>query len=96
MSEIYFTIAGTNHHHGQEFIEPDMSVKLIKEPDNEVDSEAIKVEMRGIGQIGYVANSPYTVLGESLSAGRIYDRIGRKAKATVIMKLPRGVLCRVK
>lgn len=43
MSEINFTIAGTNHHQGQEFIEPDMSVKLIKEPDNEVDSETINI-----------------------------------------------------
>ena len=93
MSEIYFTIAGTNHHHGQEFIEPDMSVKLIKEPDNEVDSEAIKVEMRGIGQIGYVANSPYTVLGESMSAGRLYDKIGDEATGKVLYVLPRGVLC---
>ena len=35
MSEVYFTIAGTNHWHGQEFIEPGMKVKLVKEPDNE-------------------------------------------------------------
>lgn len=58
MSEIYFTIAGTNHWHGQEFIKPGMKVKLVKEPDNEVDSEAIKVEMPGIGQIGYVPTAP--------------------------------------
>ncbi len=56
MSEIYFTIVGTNHWHGKEFIEPKMQVKLVKEPDNEVDTEAIKVEMPGIGQIGYVAS----------------------------------------
>ena len=93
MSEIYFTIAGTNHHHGQEFIEPKMRVKLVKEPDNEVDSEAIKVEMPGIGLIGYVANSPYTVLGESMSAGRIYDKIGDEASGTVLYVLPKGVLC---
>ena len=31
MSEIYFTIAGTNHWYGQEFIEPQMKVKLVKE-----------------------------------------------------------------
>ena len=30
MAEIYFTIAGTNHHHGQDFIEPKMEVKLVK------------------------------------------------------------------
>ncbi len=93
MSEIYFTISGTNHHHGQEFIEPGMKVKLVKEPDNEADSEAIKVELQGLGIIGYVANSPYTVLGESWSAGRIYDKIGDEAEGTVLYVLPKGVLC---
>lgn len=93
MSEIYFTIAGTNHHHGQEFIEPKMEVKLVKEPDNEVDKEAIKVEMPGLGLIGYVANSPYTVAGESFSAGRLYDKIGDIARGTVLYVLPKGVLC---
>ena len=93
MSDIFFTIAGTNYYHGQEFIEPGMKVKLIKEPDNEVDTEAIKVEMRGIGQIGHVANSPYTVLGESYSAGRLYDKIGDEATGTVLYALPKGVLC---
>ena len=93
MAEIYFTIAGTNHHFGQEFIEPKMEVKLVKEPDNEVDKEAIKVELPGLGLIGYVANSPYTVLGESFSAGRLYDKIGDTATGTVLYKLPKGVLC---
>lgn len=93
MAEIYFTISGTNHHHGQEFIEPKMEVKLVKEPDNEYDKEAIKVEMPGIGLIGYVANSPYTVIGESFSAGRLYDRIGDVATGTVLYVLPKGVLC---
>lgn len=93
MAEIYFTITGTNHHHGQEFLEPKMEVKLVKEPDNEVDKEAIKVEMPGLGIIGYVANSPYTVIGESFSAGRICDKIGETARGKVLYVLPRGVLC---
>ena len=33
------------------------------------------MKMDGLGLIGYVANSPYTVLGESMSAGRLYDKI---------------------
>ena len=82
MTQLYFTIAGTNHHYGQDFIEPKMVVKLVKEPDNEADQEAIKVEMPGIGVIGYVANSPYTVIGESYSAGRLYDKIGDTAEGT--------------
>lgn len=93
MGEIYFTIAGTSHHHGKEFFEPEMRVRLVKEPDNEADSEAIKVEMPGIGLIGYVANSPFTVIGESMSAGRMYDKIGDTAEGTVLYVLPRGVLC---
>ena len=39
-----------------------MSVKLIKEPDNENDKEAIRVEMDGLGLIGYVANQAVQVL----------------------------------
>ena len=86
MAEIYFTIAGTNHRYGQDFLEPKMKVKLVKEPDNEYDKEAIKVEMPSIGHIGYVANSPYTVVGESYSAGRLYDKIGDTAKKTKLNK----------
>ena len=29
MAEIFFTITGTNHWHGSEFIKPDMKVKLV-------------------------------------------------------------------
>ncbi len=95
MSRIYFTITGTNHHYGQEFFEPKMAVRLVKEPDNEFDSEAIKVELEGLGHVGYVANSPYTVAGESYSAGRLYDKIGDTAEGTVLYVLPKGVLCYV-
>ena len=93
MEKIYFTIAGTKHHYGHEYFEPKMEVKLIKEPDNEFDKEAIKVELDGLGLVGYVANSPYTVQGESMSAGRIYDRIGDTAVGIVKYVLPQGVLC---
>ncbi len=59
--KIYFTIAGVNHYYGSDFMEKNMRVKLVKEPDNEYDNEAIKVEMEGLGKVGYVANSHYTV-----------------------------------
>ena len=95
MKTYYFTITGTNHRYGHEFLEPDMKVKLVKEPDNEVDKEAIKVEIEGLGHIGYVANSPYTVIGESYSAGRLYDKIGDNVEAKVLYKLPKAVLGKV-
>ena len=93
--KIWFTIAGMNHHHGQEFMEKGMKVRLEKEPDNEYDSEAIKVMLEGLGLIGYVANSPYTVQGESWSAGRIYDKIGDTAEAETVYVLDKGVICRL-
>ena len=94
MKRIYFTLTGTNHHYGHEFFEPDMTVRLVKEPDNEVDKEAIKVELEGLGHVGYVANSPYTVAGESYSAGRLYDKIGDTGRyGPLRTSQGRAVLC---
>ena len=90
---IYFTITGTNHHYGNDFMEKDMKVNLEKEPDNKYDTEAIKVMMEGLGHVGYVANSPFTVMGESYSAGRLYDKIGDIAEGTILYVLNKGVLC---
>ncbi len=91
----YFTITGMNHYYGMVFLKKKMKVRLVKEPDNEYDKEAIRVELKGLGKIGYVANSTYTVLGDSMSAGRLYDKIKKKAKARVILKTPRGVICEI-
>ena len=55
----------------KEFLKSGMKVKLVKEPDNQYDTEAIRVEMNPLSKIGYVANSTNTVIGDSWSAGRI-------------------------
>ena len=70
-----------------------MTLQLEKEPDNQYDKEAIVVRMEGLGDIGYVANSTYTVIGESMSAGRIYDKIGKKVKAKVVLVTGHGTIC---
>ena len=62
MSKIYFTLTGTNHYFGKEFLKKGTKIRLEKEPDNEYDKEAIKVTYEDLGKIGYVANSSYTVL----------------------------------
>ena len=94
--KIYITITGTVHYLGDAFLKEGTRVTLIKDPDNKYDHEAIRVEMEGLGKIGYVANSTYTVLGECFSAGRLYDRIGNKAVAKVKHMLPKGVICSVR
>ena len=93
MDRIYFTIAGTCFYYGKDFFEKDMTVRLVKEPDNDFDKEAIKVELEGLGLVGYVANSTSTVIGESCSAGRIYDKIGDTAEGRVLYNVDGGVLC---
>ncbi len=95
MKNILITVTGMNYRYGSEFLKKGMKVKLVKEPDNEHDKEAIRVDYKGLGTIGYVANSTKTVMGECLSAGRLYDKIGKKAKAKVIMKFDGAVICKV-
>ena len=92
MEKIYFTVTGTGHYFGSDFLKPDMRVSLTKEPDNDYDKEAVRVELEGLGTIGYVANSPYTVVGESYSAGRLYDKIGDTAEGYVLYVVDNGVL----
>ena len=48
MSKIYFTLTGTNHYFGKEFLKKGTKIRLEKEPDNEYDKEAIKVLYEGL------------------------------------------------
>ncbi|MBR2669447.1 MAG: HIRAN domain-containing protein [Solobacterium sp.] len=84
MKKMYFTVTGINYRYGTEFLNKGDIVRLVKEPENEYDKEAIKVEMEGLGQIGYVANSWRTVIGESFSAGRLYDKIPEVTYGTIL------------
>ena len=93
--KVFFTLTGTKHYFGIDFLKAGMKLQLEKEPDNVYDREAILVKMEGLGEVGYVANSPYTVIGESMSAGRLYDKIGDTAIGEVVFVTTRGVLCRV-
>lgn len=93
MGKIFFTIAGTQYYYGNDFFEKDMKVKLFKELDNPFDKEAILVKVEGLGDVGHVANSPYTVVGESYSAGRLYDKIDDDAEGTILYVVDKGVLC---
>ena len=104
MSKIYFTLTGTNHYFGKDFLKKERRSAQKKNQtvygrlrgkDNEYDKEAIKVIYEGLGKIGYVANSSYTVLGDSMSAGRIYDKIGKKVKAKVVLVTEHGTICSI-
>ena len=77
MENTYFvTITGLNHYYGKKPFEIGRIIRLIKEPDNEYDKEAIVAFLPFIDKIGYVANSTNTVYDGTISAaGRLYDKI---------------------
>ena len=72
---MYITITSFNNIPGERALKLEGIVKLVKEPDNKYDTEAIYCEMRHFGKIGYVANSVQTVIKGCMSSGRIYDKI---------------------
>ena len=84
MKEMYITITGMSHYYGMRPFSIGKRLRCVKEFSNPYDSEAIKVVMKEIGTIGYVANSPCTTATGTMSAGRIYDRVGKKFRAEVM------------
>ena len=94
MKKVFITLTGTKYYFGGDFLEKGMKIRLEKEPDNEYDKEAIKVIYEGLGKVGYVANSSYTVIGEAMSAGRLYDKIGDIAYAKVVLVTQRRTICK--
>ena len=92
----YVTLTGLNYRFGTAPFQVGQKVKLVKEPENDCDREAIRAELPGLGKVGYVANSTHTVVGNCFSAGRLYDKIGDTATAKVKYVLANAVVCKVK
>lgn len=80
---MYITIQSFNKLHGTKPLVLDGIVKLVKEPTNKYDAEAIACEMRHFGKIGYVSNSVNTVAKGTMSAGRLYDKINDEYVAKI-------------
>lgn len=95
MKEKYITITGMNHYYGLKPFSVGKRVKCMKEKNNPYDDEAIKVVMKEIGTVGYVANSPYTVATGTMSAGRIYEKVRKKFVVEIMFITSSKVICRV-
>lgn len=72
---MYITVIAFENMYGEKPLALDGIIKLVKEPKNKYDDEAIACEMRYFGKIGYVANSTSTVIRGTMSSGRVYDKI---------------------
>lgn len=95
MDMAYVTITGIKHYYGKKPFKTGKIIALVKEPDNDYDNEAIRVQMPHIETVGYVANSPNTVYEGTMSAGRLYDKIGDSAFAKVEFITHSSVIARI-
>ena len=84
METMFVTITGVGHYYDLTPFRPGRIVKLVKDKHNIYDDEAIAVRMPFIDTVGYVANSINTVFLGTVSAGRLYDKIGSFAYARVM------------
>lgn len=73
--DLYATVVGLKNYKGSQVFKLNSKIKLIKEPENDYDTEAIACELKYIGKTGYIANSTTTVIKGTMSAGRIYDKV---------------------
>ena len=95
MKNTFITVTGLNHYLGTNPFKVGALVKLIKEEDNMYDPDAIRVAMPYLDTVGYVANSVFTVYRGTLSAGRLYEHIGKTAYAQVMFITHSSLIARV-
>ena len=94
-NERYITITGLNFYYDMKPFKIGSLLTLRKEPDNVHDDEAIEVLAPLLGRVGYVANSPRTTAGGTMSAGRIYDELPGECAAVVRFMTQTKVIARV-
>ena len=68
-----------------------LPLKLVKEPDNEFDSDAIAVYAEG-KKIGYVANKEYTKFELTSSASDLHDKIQDTVQAEYLCYLDKFLI----
>lgn len=73
MNDIYTAIIQTGFNKSKRILNLGEEVILLKEPENNYDSEAISCVVPSVGKIGYVINNFRTLPIGCFSAGRIYD-----------------------
>lgn len=95
MKDQFITITGMAHYYGMVPFKVGNKIKCIKEPENIYDSEAIRCELKHIGKVGYVANSPFTVATGTKSAGGIAHKVRKEFKAEVMFITGHSVICKV-
>lgn len=95
MDKLILTATGYYFYNGIDPFEDNKYFKLVKEPENKYDSEAIRIEDFSGEKIAYVANSYNTILKGTISAGRLYDKIDDISYCKVHELTNDGIICEV-
>ena len=95
MNKKYVTITGVNFYYGREVFHIGKKFYCRKDYFNSYDTEAIEVIDRALGTVGYVANSVTTIATGTMSAGRIYDRVGETFLIRVMFITNTKIICEV-
>ena len=83
-----FTISGRRFYKNNINLTPEMPLRLVKEPENVHDRDAIAVYAED-EKIGYVANNIYTKSELTSSASELQDKIQNTAEASYLLYLDR-------
>ena len=82
--DTFIIITGTRFYKTPHHLTGGVTVDLIPEPYNRHDPDAIRVEVKG-ETVGYVANSPQTLIDEVKSASDIKNAPAKKAMVQFIL-----------
>ncbi len=91
----FVTVTGFNHYYDRIPFSIGAVLLCCKEPDNSYDTEAIKVLAENGRKVGYIANGTNTKANGTMSAARIYDRVGDWFSIEVCFSTKSTVICRV-
>lgn len=91
---VYITVTGLGYYEAAASISVGDSLLLIAEPECEFDSNAVAV-FGEMGKIGYVANSRETARDNTVYAYQLTEFINGSAKATVVDRTYRDLVCLV-
>lgn len=72
-TKLFAAMYGMDHYHGVKALHVGDTVYLVKDPDNRLDYQAIKVVIPPIGAVGYIVNDPLAVPHGCWTGTAFYD-----------------------
>ena len=82
MGKVYFTLTGTQHYYGKDFLKKGMKVRLIKEPENEYDRKRFAWNCRDWQDRVCGQQHPHGSRGEHERRGECTTGLRRRAPAS--------------